>query len=1017
MVCWRDNFGKNWAPFLCKHLGGRALRILVLFLLPSCASAQVDRAGIIGTVTDSTGRVLSGVRVVALQEGTGIQRETVSSEAGTYDIAELPVGRYTLTFSHQGFQQLTFTNVVEAVGQTRTLDAVLKVAGTDERIEVSSGSTPIDQTSDSLGERIERKQVEDLPLNGRNWAALTALVPGAIDTGGSNQRTIRFAGRGLDDNNFTSDGVDATNIVNQAQQPFVRLAIPTDTIEEFRVEAMLFTAESGSTPGGQVAVTSPSGTNQFHGDAFEFLRNDVFDARNPFDFGPKKPPFRLNQFGGSLGGPIVGRKTFFFLSYEGLRQTLGQSLTGFVPSDAFRAQVLAASPELSGVINAFPRGQVQVNSQVAQFFGNGRQLDTEDSGMMRIDQHFSDSTSGFVRFNIDQALSELPLAGSGQFLSDRQQITSGPANAVVELLQVFSPSLVNEAKFGFNRGTVFTTNLSQNGLPYSVSVSGLTTQNNNEERSGIGNSFSWIDNVTWVKNKHIIKAAIEIRRIQLNQGNTANGSVSFSSLSNFLDDRVNTASFAAPLPVNGLRKTQYYGFTQDEYKWTPNLTVNLGVRYSFYNVFHEVLGRAVPFDFATCGPRGFCPPGSSFGQPNYGDVDPRVAIAWAPARSGGKTVIRSGFGIYHGDGQEDDQNLPISNEVQRFALSQATIPNLSFPITPFLSDTVGIVSPRNMDRLRKDMYVTQWGLSVQQSLPRDIVATISYVGSKGTHLLTTSYVNTLDRATGKREFPDFGQVEFRGNENNSTFEGLQFSLQRSFSHGLLISANYLWSHEIDDGSLGGGDSDFPPDPECRACNRGSGDFDVRQTFHVSALYDLPFGPGKPYLDQPGVLRALFGSWQVTTILGGRTGLPVNVTIDRPASSIPDGVSQNQRPNLVPGVPLTPPGGSTTAEWISPAAFVVPTPGTFGNLGRNVFRGPGIWQADISLGKRFTLGEWAGLEFKAQAFNLFNTTQLGAPQADLSAGPRNFGAILSSVNTGPVGSGTPRQIQFMLRLSF
>ncbi|HEY6331447.1 MAG TPA: TonB-dependent receptor, partial [Blastocatellia bacterium] len=839
------------------------LIVSVIFALPAAAFAQVDRAGLTGTVTDSSGQVLSGVHVTAIQDDTGLTRETFSSDAGTYDVPELPVGRYTVKFGLTGFQQISFTNVIEAVGQTRTLDAVLSPAGMNETIEISGASTQIDETNDALGQRIERKQVEDLPLNGRNWATLTALVPGAIDTGGSNQRTIYFAGRGLDDNNFTSDGVDATNIVNQAQQPFVRLAIPTDTIEEFRIDAMLFTAESGSTPGGQVAVTTPSGTNQFHGDVFEFLRNDVFDARNFFNPNPNNPPFRLNQFGGSLGGPIVPGKTFFFISYEGLRQALGQSLTGFVPSDAFRADVLAESPALAPVINAFPHGQTLISPQVAEFFGEGNQVDNEDSGMMRIDQHFSDTTTAFVRFNLDSAVSIEPLVGSGtQYLSDRQEITSSPASAVIEVLHVFSPNLVDEGKFGFNRGTVFTTNLGQNGLPYSVAVSGLTTENNDEERSGVGNSFSWIDNVTWIKNKHVIKSGVEIRRIQLNQGNTANGSVSFDSLSAFAADQVNAASFAAPLPVNGLRKTEYYGFIQDEYKLKPNLTVNLGVRYTFYNMFHEVLGRAIPFDFATCGPQGFCPPGSSFGRPNTRDIDPRGAIAWAPAGLKGKTVIRAGAGIYHGDGQLDDQNLPTANEVDRFALSEATIPNLSFPIAPFLADTVGIVSPRDMNRLWKDMYVSQWGLSVQQSLAFDMVATVSYIGSKGTHLLTTSYINTIDPETGKREFPDFGQVEYRGNDNNSEFQGLQASLQRSFAHGLVLSANYLWSHEIDDGSVGGGDADFPEDPECRSCARASGDFDVRQTFHVSLVYELPFGPGKPYIDQPGIARALLGSWEV-----------------------------------------------------------------------------------------------------------------------------------------------------------
>ncbi|HZR28208.1 MAG TPA: carboxypeptidase regulatory-like domain-containing protein [Terriglobales bacterium] len=1017
-----------------------AYQLLAIFffslIFAPLAQAQVDRAGLNGTVTDPAGRMLPKVHVTALLHSTGLRREAISFPNGSYDIPELPVGVYTITFDHEGFEPLSVSNVIQAVGETRTLNVMLKVAGTSEQVDVSGSAVELDQTANSLGARIERKQIEALPLNGRNWATLTALVPGAIDAGGSNQRTIRFAGRGLDDNNFTSDGIDATNIVNQAQQPFVRLAIPTDTIQEFRIESMLFTAESGSTPGGQIAVATASGSNQLHGDAFEFLRNGVFDARNPFDRSLKKPPFRLHQFGASVGGPLVRDKTFFYASYEGIRQTLGQTLTGFVPTDAFRAQVVAQSPALASIINAYPEGQTQISQRIAQFSGTGEQLDRENSGMIRLDQHFTDKSTAFLRFNMDAAVSSVPLGT----LNDRQDTNSRPVNAVMEFLHIFSPTLVNEAKAGFNRGTVVATNLNHNGLPFSVSVPGFTTQNNNQDRIGVGNSFSWIDNLTWVHGRHIIKAGIEVRRIQLQQGNTASGSIAFSktpdlnALDAFAANQVNAASFAAALPVNGLRKTEFYGFIEDEYRLKPNFTVNLGVRYSFFNRFHEVQDRAIPFDFATCGPQGFCGAGAEFSRPNLADVDPRVAFAWAPHALGGKTVLRSGFGIYHGDGQLDDQNLPISNEVQRFSLSQRTIPNLDFPLDPFLANTAGIVSPRDMDRRRKDMYVTQWGASVQQVLPQELVATVSYIGSKGTHLLTTSFINTINPATATRQFPGFGQVEFRGNENNSSFEALQTSLQRSFKHGLLFSLNYLWSHEIDDGSLGGGDSDFPQNPECRACERASGDFDARHTFNANLVYELPFGSGRTYLNQPGILRALLGSWNLTSILAGRTGLPVNVTLSRSGAAVPDGNTQNQRPNLVPGVSLIPPTGQSETEWINPAAFSIPASGTFGNAPRNLLRGPALWQTDVGLARHFVLSERIGLEFRAEAFNLFNRAQLAAPQSDFSvvttAGPgtvqpnvpgivqsNGFGAILSTVNKGPVGTGTPRQLQFMLRMNF
>jgi hypothetical protein len=989
----------------------------LILMLPKEGFGQLDRGALSGTVNDQTGRVLAGVRIAAVKNDTGLRRETTSSESGAYELPELPVGRYTVKFNLAGFQEVSITNATLTIGQTNTLNVRINAAGASEHIEISGTSSDLNQTSDSLGARIERKQVDGLPMNGRNWATLTALAPGAIDAGGSNQRTVRFAGRGLDDNNFTSDGIDATNIVNQAQQPFVRLAIPSDTIQEFRVESMLFTTEAGSTPGGQVAVTTPSGTNQFHADIFEFTRNNLFDARNPFDTNSSPAPFHLNQFGVSASGPIVPGKTFFFVSYEGFRQLLEQPLQGFVPTDGFRAQIVAQSPALAGMVNSYPRGQLPVNAQISRFRARGDQVDTENSGMIRIDQRITDSTTAFVRFNIDDAVSSIPQASSGQTLNDRQNTNSRPANAVIEVLHVLSPTATNEAKFGFNRGTVFTDNVSQTGLPFSISVSGFTALNNNQQKTGVGNSFSLIDNFTWVKDRHVIKSGIEVRRIQLQQGNTESGSVSYSSPAAFAANQVNTAAFAAALPVNGLRKTELYAYIQDEFKLKPNLTLNLGVRYQFFDQFHEVLGRAVPFDFASCGAVGFCATGASFGRPNFGDVDPRIAVAWTPAAFGGRTVLRSGFGIYHGDGQLDDQNLPIANEVQRYSLSQATIPGLSFPIEPFLANTPGIVSPRDMDRNRKDMYVAQWGASIQQSLPGELVATVSYIGSKGTHLLTTSYLNTIDPATGVRQFPAFGQVEFRGNENNSSFQGLQGSLQRSFSHGLLVSFNYLWSHEIDDGSLGGGEAEFPENPGCRACDRASGDFDARQTAHASVVYQLPFGSGQRFLNQGRIVRGLVGGWQLASIVGGRSGLPVNVTVDRPASAVPTGNTQGQRPDLVPGVPLTPPGGSTPSLWINPAAFAVPAPGTFGNAGRNIVRGPRIWQIDLALSRRVALGERAGLEFRAEGFNVLNHPQRGAPQADISAGPGAFGAILTTVNTGPVGAGTPRQLQFMARLSF
>ncbi|MGC2321769.1 MAG: TonB-dependent receptor [Terriglobales bacterium] len=1005
---------------------GRCARFLaelgIIFCLISASFAQKDRSAVNGTVADSSGRVLPKVKVLALQNDTGLRREAVSSASGTYDIPELPVGTYVITFSHPGFKSLRFEGVAQNLGQTRTLNVTLQVAGTAEQVEVSGVPQSLDQTNNTLGTDIERKQAEELPLNGQNWATLTALGPGAVDTsgssGGGNQRSIRFAGRGRDDNNFTYDGVDATNIINQAQQPYVRLAIPIDTIQEFRVDPMLATAESGGTGGGQLAVASPSGTNRFHGDAYEFIRNRMFDALEPIDaLNPHhQPPFHLNQFGGSVGGPIVRNRTFFFAAYEGYRQDLGQTLVGYVPSASFRAQVLAQSPQLAPIINAYPQGQTLISPNIAQFVGEGRQVGEENSGMFRIDHRFSDATAIFVRANIDLAVSTIPYSPiTSQYLNGREQLTSDPVNSTIALTHVFSPTLLNQVKFGFNRSTANTAFLNQTGSLYAITVSGFTTLNNGRVSTGAGNSFSGIDDLTWVKGKHVVKAGAEVRRIQMNQGSSTFGTITFNTLAGFAADVADQAKLTGTLPVNGLRKTQYFGYLQDEIKLRSNFTLNLGARYSFFDVFHEVQGRGNPFDFATCGPQGYCGVGASFGQPNYGDIDPRVAFAWAPARFGGKTVIRSGFGIYHEDGQLDDQNLPDKNEVINYTLTGVPYPIAVGPGgNPVSGAGTVSITPNAEQRRRKDTYVTQWGLSVEQALPADFVGTIAYVGSEGTHLLSLSYVNVKDLVTGLRPYPAFGQVSWRGTIGNSSYEGLSVGVKRSFTRGLLFSAYYMWSHEIDDDSNGSGDGDSitPQNVSCPPASapcaeRASGAFDARHVFNANGVWELPFGPGKAYLNEPGALRAMFGSWSFSTIFTAHTGFPVNVIVNRTG---PDGNNSDQRPNLVAGVPLYLSGGN-----FNPTAFAAPAAGTFGDVPRNFLRGRGVWQSDMGLAKRIPIREQLQLHFRAEVFNVFNKALYASPDGNIS--DSSFGLIQSPLNPTPVGMGTPRQFQFMLKAQF
>jgi hypothetical protein len=998
--------------------------------------AQVDRSALTGTVTDPSGRLVPQAHITAVENSTQLRREGASDALGRYELAELPVGKYTITVDHPGFETLTFVDVEQVVGRTRTLNMALKVSGGDERVEVSAGSELLDRSTSTVTGLIERKQADELPLNGRDWSELTAYIPGAIDTGGSNQRSIRFAGRGLDDSNFTYDGVDTTNVINQTQRAWARLAIPLDAITEFRVDTVLATAEEGASGGAQLAVVSLAGTNQFHGRLFEFLRNNIFDAPEPSWAGVAQQPLRLNQFGGSLGGPILRDKTFFYIASEAYRQVWGYPTSGDVPSAAFKASIPASSP-VSAIVNAYPGAGPRTvvtpytpqNDPGDPYYANYdlltcacTQVVNENSAMLRLDQHFSAATTAFMRFNYDRSVDTQPISAAATDLA--QRVTT-PVNGAIELLHSFSPHLTNEAKFGFNRSSSNTYDLGVNGSNYQVSISsgpgpGFVTENSNYNTIYYGNTFSEIDDLTWLHGRQTFKFGGEIREIQLNQHYGAHGTVTFATLEALAANVVRKASLTGALPINDLRKTDFIGYAQDELKATPDLTLNLGLRYSVFHLFHEAHGHANPFDFATCGPQGFCGVGASFGVQNYGDVDPRVGVIWS-APGHGKPILRAGFGMYHEDGQMDDQNLPAKNEVPSYSLT-----NVTYPVTPYFTGS-GTLSPNAEQRDRKDSYTEQWDLSIQQELPANFVTTLTYLGSNGRHLLDLNEVNLINPATGVAQYPAFAPaIGWRGSIGASSYNGLSVSVRRPFTHGLLIAVNYAYTHELDNGSNGSGDGDeiAPQNPTCPSCAWASGTWDARHVVNGNAVYELPFGRGKNMLSH-GVASAIAGNWQLTTAALARTGFPVNVLL--PSSYIsPYGNSGTLRPNLVPGVPLTPPGGRTIAHWINPAAFAAPAAGTLGNAPRGLFPGPGTWQVDTGVAKTFSIAEKARLEFRSEFFNVFNHPQLGPPNATFTPGSTaGFGSITTTVNLNtaivspitPVGSGTPREIQFALRLEF
>jgi hypothetical protein len=995
----------------------RTLYVLIYLLsLTVMSFAQEDRATLTGSVTDSSGQAVSDASVLVTDVATGIARTVTTNSSGSYVVPGLLVGDYRAECRAATFQTVSVLPFRLEVGLERALNFSLRPALVATTVEVVSAQVMLNTTSAVIGSVIEGTQIQNLPLNGRDWNSLSALVPGAINSGVGDQHSIRFVGHGQDDNNFRIDGVDATGILNQDQRGSMRLQISTEAIAEFRANSAGYTAETGGTNGGQIELVSKSGSNNLHGSVFEFIRNDVFDAR-PFA-ATTKLPFRLNQFGGGIGGPIIKDKTFFFSNLEGLRQTLAQPLNGLVPSPAFRATVLATSPALQPILEEYPAGTVATaDPDVLQWFGSGRQLASENSGLVRVDHQFSTKLNSFVRYMVDDATSDQPLGGNGGFLQETSSNDVRAQNLAIGLQQILSPVLTNDSRFGFNR--IYNPTGNEHTGPYSVSVPSFTLLNDQTAKLFADNTFSFIDNAARQLRRHTIKGGVEIRRVQMNNTTTLNPSNSlvFTSEQTFAANHVAQATLNASLPVTGLRKTMYFGYVQDEVRVKPNLTITAGLRYDFFNHFHEVNNKALVFDPYSCGAQGYCPSGADFYFPRYNDLGPRLSVVWAPAAYHGNTVINAGFGRYFGEGQLGDLNAPTANIATRITLDQTTSPGLSYPVTPYVSGAQSsIATPRGLERNRKDAAVDEWTVFVQQQLGEGTVFQLGYLGSKGDHLFTRTYVNTVNPATGQRPFPLFGLTDYIASYTFSNFHALQAELRKNFNRGLLFTANYQWSRSMDDGTVGGGEADYAQNVACQRCEYAVSDQDVTSVFSASTVYELPFGTGRTYLSDPhGVFSVLVSGWKLSGLASAHTGLPIDVEISRPQSALPDqNIDSPQRPDRVAGVPLylaqrTPQG------WYNPAAFAKPPTGRWGSLSRNAVRGPGLWQIDPALTKDTKLTERLTFQLRFEAFNVLNRKQLGNPSGNYSS--PLFGQITQPWNTGPIGTGTPRQLQFMGRFNF
>lgn len=1154
--------------------------VFLAFVLPALvcgvpsASAQVDRAELEGTITDPTGGVIIGAHVKVVATDTGLAEELPANSKGYYRFPGLAVGTYTVTVSSAGFKTKGVEGVVLRIGQTRTLDVQLDVGAITEKIEVTATNAPTDRSSAEAATVIDRSQIADLPNNGRDWASFTLLAPFAQDDGGGDQRTIRFAGRARDDNNFSFDGVDAGGIQEQAQKSQTRLQVSQDAVEEYRVNSALYSAEYGTQSGGQIDVVTKSGTNDFHGTAFGYIRNSVFDARNFNDFNlagnPAVPPFRMGQYGMSLGGPIKKNKTFFFLNYEGLRQYQSTTQQFLVPSGfccgtqggntlsvPFQQYVLNTSPQVCSILQAYPWRQSAgpYNGCAARFSypdsafqwqgtpgpnnpnpnPNADQVTAatptivhEDTWLVRIDHKISESTLLYGRAQRDISLVDAPNGSS--LPGDKVQTINHPANYLIALQHTFRPSLFNEVKFYVNRAPFH--NPQSSVLTYAVGTNNFVGLNNNNADIEVGSTYGIVDNLTWTHGRHTFKTGIEYRRVRLNQGKTADNNLSFADSSGvdeagLVNGTLYGISFTAPWCCHKLRRNFIMPYFQDDWKVTPTFTASLGIRWDYYGVAQEADNRTTVFDVTqfhgVCFGSGStwrnflptaiptpintppCPTNPALYNPNYRNFDPRVSIAWAPSMFHGKTVIRSGFGIYHGAAQNDDLNAGLEsdrftaflhdttgNGTPLLPAYQQTIPDLSGLVA---SGQIGLTQqPRALQRHgRRDLYAETWGLTIDHELPANFLASAQYIGSRGVRLFSRGGVNfclTKPAYDGSctrvldQYYPDlsgqtptldpYGSVDYKSDIGSSTYNALGLSLERRFSAGLSFQTRYTWSHSINDGSVGGGESNGPENVNCLQCDKGPSVFDVRQNFVVNGVYELPFGKGKAYLNGGGLMDRLVGGWSLSSIGLWHTGHPLTISMNINPTQLPDGNDQtSQRPDLVPGVPVMLPGGVHNYTLpINPAAFAPPPvdPGgvvtgfdsqqnpicalscglvtRFGTAPNGVIRALNSWQIDLALMKNAKLTERVNMELGVQFFNIFNHIQLGDPSSGnltlnyaLSSScvpgnltgcswvlqsPSTLGVITTTNNfnnnndnaaSPNTGTGLPRQIQFMLRFEF
>jgi Carboxypeptidase regulatory-like domain/TonB dependent receptor-like, beta-barrel len=1055
---------------MTRRPSSRVVVLLIVCLLiagiVSPAHGQTETATIYGSVTDPTGAVLANAIVRLIDVDRGTQSQVATGNSGFYTFPSARPGHYRMEVEKSGFKSVRLTGITVNVQDNLVQNFKLDIGPVSQTITVEANAVNVNTTDGTVSTLIDNRFVENLPLNGRSFSGLVDLTPGVVLVPNNffEQGQFSVNGQRPDANYFTVDGVSA-NLGKPAGANFgqggtgqlpatsafggMNNLVSLDALQEFRIQTSSFAPEFGRTPGAQVSVVTKSGTNAFHGTAFEFFRNDALDANDWFfnNKGVKKAALRQNDFGGVLGGPIKKDRLFFFGSYEGVRVRQPQLANTYVPTLATRASAPGA---IQPLLNAFPKP-----TPGGQDFGNGTAAFTEgysdpsslDSYSGRLDYVVSQRLTLFGRYS--EAPSSIVQRAGGNSLrfsyanllhdEDRTRAVTLGMNGTI------TPHLIDEVRFNYSLSrahTFLTLDDFGGAVPPSSSVlfpTGQSLSDSAFEFVGDFNPYGLnfdvgeianntqhqinvTDNLSWVRGVHQMKFGIDYRRIKPQQGAAAYQQVFiYGSLATVL---ANSAPEAALISATGdvqIATSNWSLFAQDTWKVVRNLTLTYGLRWEYNTAPSSPNGTPLftvnqvnDLSAATIMPRG-----TPLWHPKKDDFAPRVGLAWQPRSN---LVIRAGAGIFYDLGYSS-----IAGQMSGFPYTQQNlIFNTPFPLTgsaanppPFTTNppasSMAVVDPKHV--LPRTY---EWNAAIEQSLSSADVFTLTYVGAGGRKLMRKDiYFAPNSNLTG--------EFDVLSNGATSSYNALQVEYRHRVAHGLQTLLSYTWAHSVDDVSSDGNFANVPPGTEPASLDRGPSDYDIRHTFSGAVSYDIP-GPGST------VLKHIFGHWSTDSIIYARSAPPVNVVTGQNPYPITllFGANSVQRPDVVPGVPFyLHPSGAPGGEIINTAAFTTPAPTTVqGDLGRNALRGFGATQWNITLRRQFRLTERVSLQARGDFFNILNHPNFGSPVNYLNAPSTTpFGYSTQMLNNylGSGGSngglnplyqiGGARSIQLALKLQF